>query len=329
MAHNIETFNGQAAFVSARVDAWHQLGVTLPGAFTAEEAMTQGYLGGWNVRKEPIFAGDAAVPVPDTYAVLRDNPFEDGRVDALGVVGDAYRVMQNEELAQLLNTLVDESGAIFETAGSLDGGRKVFITMKLPGNIQVGGVDPVDLYIAAMNSHDGNSATHLMVTPIRVVCQNTLNLAVSQSRADFKIRHTSGASRLVVSEARKALDLTFGYLDGFQEEAERMINTELTEAAFAGILERSFGVDAETASPATVTRTNNKIDEMLELFNEAYTQDGIRETVWAGLNSLTEWSDHFAPVRPGDSDEDDARARRALLAPTFKQKAWDMMTALV
>ena len=95
--------------------------------------------------------------VPDQFATVRTNPVT-GRPDVLGVVGRGYTPIQNEEHAALLDALVDESGAHFETAGSLRGGRQVFLTMKLPTTMQIGGVDPVDLYLIAFNSHDGTSA---------------------------------------------------------------------------------------------------------------------------------------------------------------------------
>ena len=186
MAHNLDTTNGQTAFVSARKDAWHHLGVTLPDAFTAEDAMEHGLLGGWNVRTQPLFAHvksedetddspASQIEIPNRYAVVRNNPVIVGHArvltsfDPLGVVGSAYHPIQNEAHAEFLNTLVDESGAHFETAGAIDGGRKVFITMKMPGHMKVGGVDQVDMYLAALNSHDGSLPFTIMVTPVRVV----------------------------------------------------------------------------------------------------------------------------------------------------------------
>lgn len=329
MGHNLDITAGTASFVSAREDAWHQLGTVLPDAFTAEQAMEAGHLGGWNVRKTPTYAlldDGRKVPMAGRYAVIRDNPVTAGQVDVIGNVGEAYHIIQNEEHAALLNALVDESGAHFETAGALDGGRRVFITMKLPGHIQIGGVDRVDNYIAAMNSHDGSAAFSFIVTPVRIVCQNTLNLAFSQASHVIKTRHTSGAQRLIVAQARQALDMTFEYIEGFQEQAERLINTTLTQGAFDEIIAREFGAP-EDAAPATITRTDRKLDEMSRLFADAYTQEGIRNTAWAGLNAITEWADHFSPTR--GEDRETARAQKSVLDPGFKNKALSAMLATV
>lgn len=326
MAHNLDTTNGQTSFVSAREDAWHALGTTLDHTFTAEEAMEHGLLGGWDVRKTPMLALDddgSQVAMPGKYAVLRTNPVTSA-AEALGTVGEAYKIIQNEEHAGLLNALVDESGAHFETAGALDGGRRVFITMKLPGHMQIGGVDRVENYIAAVNSHDGSTAFTMMVTPVRIVCQNTLNLAFQDSKSQFRIRHTSGATNALAQHAREALDLTFKYLEGFQEQAEQLINASLTQTRFEELILQEFGVHKDSPL-STLTRTENKLDEMSRLFAEANTQAGIRDTAWAGLNALTEWDDHFSPTR-GD-DREGSRAKKAVMDPTFKNRALSLMLA--
>ena len=327
MAHSIDITNGQASFVAAREDAWHRLGTTLDHSFTAEEAMTEGHLGGWNVRKTPAHTvvDGKTYPMVGRNAVVRDNPVN-GKIDVLGDVGDSYTVIQNEEHAGLLNALVDESGAHFETAGAINGGRQVFITMKLPGHISIGGVDRIENYIAAVNSHDGSSSFTMMVTPVRIVCENTLNMAFGQHKSSFRVRHTRGAGRILINEARKALDMTFNYLDGFQEEAERLINTTMTQSAFEELIAREFGAP-EDAPQATVTRRENQIDQMLTLFSDSYTHAGVRETAWAGLNALTEWYDHFSATKGREPGE--ARALNALFYPEFKDKARALVMAEV
>lgn len=319
MAHEIETYGDQAAAVFARVPAWHALGTVLDDAFTAEQAMTQGHLGGWNVRKSPMFEAETGQSVPNMYAVLRDNPFEKDRVDVLGTVGERYTVVQNEEQAELLNTLVDESGAIFDSAGSLRGGRQTFITMKLPGHMKIGGVDQVDMNVAAVSSHDGSMSLTLMVTPVRIVCANTLNAAFENHSNIIRVRHTSGIRKNLVSDARQALDLTFSYLDDFNIAAEKMINETLTLSEFEQIIMREFGAGIDTAPPHVAARLENKISTMTELFADSFTHEGVRETRWAGFNALVEYADHFAETRGDDPLE--RRAYASVMDPTFKNRA--------
>lgn len=334
MAHQIETHTTetgelQAAAIFARQDAWHKLGTTVTEAFTAEDAMTIGHLGGWNIRKAPLTTTDitddgvSTIEVPDRYATVRTNPFT-GASEALGVVGNHYTPIQNEEHAEFLNALVDESGAHFETAGSLRGGREVFITMKMPDHMLVGDTDPVDLYLAAVNSHDGTSSFRLMVSPVRVVCANTLAMALRDNKGVHSIRHTVNATQ-AIGEARRALDLSFAYLDEFQAEAERMIQTSITEAQFSKIITAEFGA-GEDASKSAQTRRGNMIDQMMTLFAEAGTQKGVRGTNWAAYNSITEYADHFQPVFAKGDNEAEARAQRVILGAgtDIKQRAFEL-----
>ena len=256
MSHEIETHGTQAAAVFARKDAWHRLGTTVRDrAFTAEEAMRLGHLGGWDVRKLPLTTAEVSeggvtpIEVPG-FATVRTNPFT-GAPEALGVVGGGYTPLQNEDHAEFLNLLADESGAIFDTAGSLRGGRQVFITMQLPDSLTVGGTDRVDLNIAALNSHDGTSAFRILVTPVRVVCANTQSAALRNHESSFSIRHTRNA-KAAVQAARDALGLTFTYVDAFQVEAERLIQQTMTDAAFDALIDATFGkaeAERHQASP--------------------------------------------------------------------------------
>lgn len=329
MGHNLDITDGVASFASAREDAWHSLGVTFPTAMTAEEALRESHLAGWNLRKEPMFVRTESgleIPATGRFAVVRDNPIRKGQVDFLGDVGTAYRVWQNEELTALLESLVDQSDGQFETAGALDNGRKVFVTMKVPSHIRIGGVDSVDMYLAVITSHDGSMSHTVMVTPVRIVCQNTLNCAFGNHKAMFKVRHTRGSETLMMQQAREMLDLSFGWMEGFQEEAEQMIQTTLTQQRFEEIIAKEFGA-GEDAAAATQTRVEKKLDKMAELFADSFTHEGVRETVWAGFNALTEWNDHFSPTRGETPDTD--RAIKAVTDPWFKDKARKIMLALV
>lgn len=324
MAHELDITNGQASFVSAREHAWHRLGRVLDDAFTAEEAMTQGLLGGWDVRKQPLFAAEGGdmIPVPGFVSVVRTNPVTFDP-EPLGIVSPRYQPIQNEEHAAFLNNLVDESGAHFETAGALYGGRQVFISMKLPGHIRIGGADNVETYITALNSHDGSSSFTIMVTPIRVVCANTLGMALRSRPNMFRIRHTSGALTNL-QKARDALEFTFDYMDDFQEEANKLVDTTLTHGAFMEMMEKEFGA-GKGASQNLQTRRQEKLDILEELFVEAGTQAPIRDTAWAGFNAVAEYLDHYSP-RYGD-DPDTSRATSAVLEQDAKTQMWNKMLA--
>jgi phage/plasmid-like protein (TIGR03299 family) len=261
--------------------------------------------------------------VPDQFATVRTNPVT-GRPDVLGVVGRGYTPIQNEEHAALLDTLVDESGSHFETAGSLRGGRQVFITMKLPDTMLIGGVDPVDLYLIALNSHDGTSAFRLLVSPVRVVCANTQAAAISRARSSFSIRHTSGA-RGYIEEARQALRLTFAYAEAFQAEDDALIAQSFTDAQFAEIVTQLWPVDEKSERSKTIGA--NRSHALNRLWRRSPTNTVIRGTRWAAYQAITEYTDHYAPVAD-KRNPDGARAERALTSTSVgqvKTRAFDLL----
>jgi phage/plasmid-like protein (TIGR03299 family) len=331
MSHEIETHGDQAAAIFARTDAWHRLGTTVRGrAFTAEQAMTLGHLGGWRVRKVPLTAteisndGVTTIDAPG-FATVRSNPFT-GQAEALGVVGDAYTPLQNEDHANFLNTLADQSGAVFDTAGSLRGGRQVFITMKLPETLTVGGIDSIDLNIAALNSHDGSSAFKILITPVRVVCANTQAAAIGNHVSSIAIRHTRNA-KAAVQIARETLGLSFAYCAAFEAEAERLIQTTMTASGFDALTRRIFGHAPDDATKRTRDADRQRQARLASLFHDADTQANIRGTAWAGYQAVVEYLDHYAPVRD-TRHAATARATRLLTSDEpakTKRAAWSAL----
>lgn len=333
MAHEIETHGNRAAAVFARKDAWHKLGTTLTDVFTAEEAMRVGRLGGWNVRKTPLTTVDlhadgvSTFEVPGHFATVRTNPFT-GASEPLGVVGEGYRPIQNEDHCEILNRLVDDSGAIFDTAGSLRGGRQVFVSLRLPETMRIAGTDEIDVNIVALNSHDGTSAFRLLVTPVRVVCANTQAAALANHSASISIRHTASATARVAA-ARDALGLTFAYVQAFQAEAEAMIQQAMTDAQFHALTVEVFGTPQRDAGPRTLIAHRDRQRTLMSLWGDAATQAAIRHTAWAGYQAVAEYVDHYSPVWTRQ-DKVTARAARVLTTTEpagIKTRAWQLATA--
>ena len=335
MAHDLETWSGgrSASFVSARQHAWHRLGTVLPAEFDAADAMRYAKLGGWNVRTQalqttPMLSADGVdvLAVPEHFATVRTNPVT-GRPDVLGVVGRGYTPIQNEEHAALLDALVDESGAHFETAGSIRGGRQVFLTMKLPRTMLIGGIDAVDLYIVACNSHDGTSAFRLLISPVRVVCANTQALAIRRAQSSFSIRHTSGAHGYI-GQARQALGLTFRFADAFQAEADRMIEQAITDEQFRDIVGQLWTTDSQSQRSKTITE--NRQAALSGLLHSSDTNTAIRGTRWAAYQAITEYTDHVAPIADKRNPAM-ARAERVVTSTgvhQIKTRAFDLIAAL-
>ncbi|MFF3214112.1 DUF932 domain-containing protein [Streptomyces sp. NPDC002886] len=333
MAHEIEQFtDGTAAFVSARKSAWHKLGTVTTEALTAEDAMRLAALDQWDVRLIGLSAteltpeGATLLDVPNHRASVRTHP-KTGRPETLGVVGTDYTPVQNEEHAEFLNFLVDESGAHFETAGSLRDGRQVFMTMKLPQTMTIGTNDKVDLYIAAFNSHDGSSAFRIVVTPVRVVCANTLRASLRDAKSSYTVRHTSGA-RGRIAQARQALGLTFKYAEEFEKAAQRMLDVEMSTPALRSVVNELWPVSGADSSRK---KTNQDVrwGTIRKLFEQADTQAGIRGTAWAGYNAITEYANHVAPARGASPElKNAARAERVITgtADDVMERAFRLMT---
>ncbi|GAA1596667.1 DUF932 domain-containing protein [Actinoplanes couchii] len=323
MAHQIEQFSdGTAAFFSARQDAWHRLGTVTTGCLTAAETLQTAYLGGWDIRKETLQAAPSNAAVPGKWATTRRHP-KTGDREVLGIVGDRYRVMQNEQICDLLDFVVDQTGAHFETAGSLRGGRDVFVTMKLPDSLTVGGIDTLDLYLAMCTSHDGSGAARLLLTPIRIVCANTQAAAFTDNVGTYKMRHT-GDVTAKFADIRAALKLVPRYLEEFQAEAERMIETQLAWDQLQTVTEQLWPLAAD-ATETDYVRKLSRDAELRHLFDTADTQANIRGTAWAGYQSVVEWLDHVQPATSAHH-----RAHKNLTdgtATTVKQRAFALLRA--
>jgi len=295
MAHEIEQFNdGTAAFFSARTDAWHRLGTITTGCLTGAEVMDVALLGGWDVRTEKLRTVESNAKVPAKFATTRLHP-KSGLREVLGLVGTRYQVVQNEQACELLDMIVGETGAHFETAGSLRGGREVFVTMKLPETLTVAGVDPVELYLAVCTSHDASRLARVLLTPIRIVCANTQAAAFADNRGEYTFRHT-GDITAKLADVRQALGLLPAYLDQFQQAAEQMVSTPLEWPQLHTLAHQLWPLAEDAGEPAYLKQLARDRD-LKTLFEQAPTQQQIRGTAWAGYQAITEWLDHGQPAR--------------------------------
>lgn len=288
MAHNIETNGTQSAFASLREPAWHGLGTVFSDPdISTEELLDLAHLGGWDVRLEPVTVEGAVSYATENKAVVRTNPFHGGK-DVLGIVGSRYRVLQNEELAAFGSTL--GSGARWETAGSIKQGRQVFLAMALEREtvLDPSGVsDTVKSYLLLNSSHDGSGSIQASITPVRVVCANTLNFALRSTKQTFKIRHTQSVEGKV-AEARHALGLAEKYMDAFDAEAQELFQTPVKD--FDRIIQAAYPQPDSDAAKVVLTRWESKRDKIMQRYHSDTTAM-IAGTAWGALNALTEQLD--------------------------------------
>ena len=297
MAHMLEQYGDMASFASLREPAWHGLGTILSDEVTTSEMLNAAHLARWNVRLEDVDLPGRSHR--NFFAVTRTNPF-DGEADVLGVVGERYKVLQNEDLFSFADNMLD--GGRWETAGSIKNGTVVFGSLALDREIVLdpnGATDKVNTYLLVHTSHDGSLAVQASVTPVRVVCQNTLNYALSGVKQSYKIRHTSTVTGKVQA-AREALGLANAYLDEFDKQAQELIQKEISDKQFFDIITTVYPKPEKDAK-GSMTKWENKIDTLNDIyFGE--TCVNIKDTAWGAYNALTERLDWFRSPRGGNAE---------------------------
>ncbi len=321
----------RAMFTSGRRPSFSTLGTETKGARTAEEALKEAQLD-WGVYKtdEPVNVmiprselnkEELRIFAKDKFMTYRYNPITN-EPESLGVVGSRYTPVQNLEAFSLLNNIADDSGAVFDSAGSLDGGKKVFMTMKLPEGIQVGGVDKVDMYLLAWNAHDGSSSFSIHVTPIRLWCQNQIRMIMRTAESSYTLRHTPRVNGKVIA-AREALGLTFKYVEEFERQAELLLGAKYSDKEFYRLVETLIPIDEENERSRNVAEEARQ--NLVGLW-KAPTQENILNTKWAAYNAVAEYADWTKPVRGNNVDS--ARAVKTItgLADRFKNKALTLLS---
>jgi phage/plasmid-like protein (TIGR03299 family) len=309
MAHELEINGDQATFASFREPAWHKLGTVFEQEVSTSEMLELAHLQDWNVRLEEVPLPKGFVSDKTNYFVARTNPFDAKQTDVLGVVGERYRVLQNEELFDFGDALLDGGGR-WETAGSIKGGRQVFGSLALEREMVIdkdGVGDKVTSYLLVNTSHDGSIAIQASVTPVRVVCANTLNLALGSGvgrnrsvKQSFKIRHTQTAQGKVQA-AREALGLAKTYLDEFDRLAHDLIQREITQDKFAEIVRLAYPAPEKGDKKIALTKWANKINTIEDIY-QGGTNYMIAGTAWGALNALTERLDWYRSARGGNTE---------------------------
>jgi phage/plasmid-like protein (TIGR03299 family) len=303
MAHNLEEQDGQVAFALRGKPAWHNLANRI---FNQDEdvntatMLEEAKLSNWDVRLSPLtdHISESWNDVSDAHLVLRTNPFNQ-ETDVLATVGKRYKVIQNEELFAFADAIHDANPECrWESAGSLKKGKVVFGTVDIPRTMVLdpqGANDETKLYLIVWTSHDGSVAVQAAITPVRVVCQNTLNLAMKSSKQSFKIRHTQSAEGRI-QVARETLGLALGYFDEFELEAKALYSQSITDAEFSKLIQTIYPKPDKDVKGA-LKKWENKVVLIDDLYHNSPTNTNIKGTKWGAFNALTERLDYFRSGR--------------------------------
>jgi phage/plasmid-like protein (TIGR03299 family) len=299
MAHALEEMNGEVAFALRGKPAWHGLANVLfdkDEHINTQSMLDSAKLSNWNIQLEEIQNPTDYRSHKSNYYVTRTNPFDNG-TDILGVVGEKYKVVQNESLFEFGDNLLD-GGASWESAGSIKNGTVVFGSLVVPKEFILdpsGANDKTTTYLLVHTSHDGSVSVQASITPVRVVCQNTLNLALNSVKQSFKLRHTATVEGKI-QVAREALGLTFKYMDNFEAEAKALFETAVTDLEFNKIITAIYPKPDEINKQG-LTVWSNKIDLVNDLYFDSPTNANIKGTAWGVFNTLTERLDYFRGER--------------------------------
>lgn len=280
MSANVETM------FSTRVKPWHGIGTIVADCPSSREAI---WLAGldWMVEQQNVRTENGAI-IPGYKANIRDRD-----QSILGVVSDRYQVVQNEDAFAFTDELLGE-GVKYETAGALQGGKKTFILARLPQRFIIAG-DEITPYFVIMNSHDGSCAIKAAMTPVRVVCQNTLNLAFRTAKRTWTTKHTSNIMERI-DDARTTLQFAERYMGEMGKGVDELVHKRLTDKKVMEYMAEFFPV---TADMTPVQQKNNltMLNDMKRRYFDAPDLQHVGKNAYRFINAVSDFATHAEPIR--------------------------------
>ncbi len=278
MADNVETM------MYVREKPWHGLGTMVQEAPTSADALRLAGLD-WNVKQSPVYM-EGNILIPNYKANVRDTDNK-----ALGIVTDRYKILQNSQAFEFTDNLVG-GDVHYETAGSLQEGKRIWLLVKMPSTTVAG--DETEPYLCFTNCHDGNGSIRACMTPVRVVCNNTLNLALQNAKRQWSTKHIGDMS-LKMKEARVSLELAGMYMYELDMYASQMANISVTNDQIRAILNELFPVK-DTDSD----RIKENVKKMKSEYMTCYFMPDIQKfmgTAWGAVSAMSDMVGHTAPLR--------------------------------
>lgn len=280
MSANVETM------FYTREKPWHGLGTMVQEAPTSKDALILAGLN-WKVIQKPIVTEDG-IPVLGFKANLRST---DNQV--LGVVTDRYKVVQNEDAFSFTDSLLGE-GVTYETAGSLQNGRRVWMLAKLPQRYIISG-DEIAPYLVFMNAHDGTGAIKAAMTPIRVVCMNTLNLALSTAKRSWSTNHV-GNIQGKLEDARYTLLYADLYMQELGKAIDKLNQQKLSDRKVYAYIDTLFPL-IDNASEQQKKNLLRMKEEVKVRYFDAPDLAHIRKNAYRFVNAISDFATHTKPLR--------------------------------
>lgn len=300
-------------------EAWHKRGKHFDGLMTSEQAIEGAELD-YFVIKEQLLRQDGTT-AKGAFATINTTNNK-----ILGVVGARYEIIQNAKAFLFFDELVGLGQAIYETAGALGDGQRVWLLAKLPDWLEPIAGDKIEQYCLLYNSHDGSAPCSVMFTPIRVVCQNTLNLALSKCTQIVKVRHTLNADERL-TEAGRIMKEMNEYFTVFGDRCHTLTKFTIDDEFIKFYKEALFGVEKDIPEGRGRTIRANKLEEFDKYMKSGKGVElpGVRGSAYWPLQAAVEYADFSMPRLGKDPTETVVFGTAA----DFKQKAWDKVWAMV
>lgn len=283
MSANLESLAYVSNEENNRFVPWHGLGTPVEEAMTSEEAIKLAKLD-WDVISSPVYANGNLIPGYKANIRSTDNA-------CLGMVGERYKIVQNSEAFNFTDALLGE-GCKYETAGSLDGGKRIFLLAKLDPTKILG--DDVEPYVCFTNGHDGFNTIKACCTPIRVVCSNTLSFALQDAKRVWSTKHV-GDLNSKMEEARRTLELANKYMINLNSTADMLANTTVTEEDVRTILDNLYPVDEHDSD-----RRKENIEENKQKFMVCMMAPDLikfQNSAWQVAQAASDYATHTPPKR--------------------------------
>ena len=280
MPANVETM------FYVREKPWHGLGTEVQEAPTSADALIYAGLD-WEVIQKNVYTENGSL-ISGYKVNLRSTDSA-----ALGIVSDRYKVVQNEDAFQFTDDLLG-AGVTYETAGALQGGRKVWMLARMPHRYIIAG-DEIAPYLVVMNSHDGSSGIKVAMTPIRVVCQNTLNLALNSAKRIWTTKHTENIMSRV-HEARETLMLAEAYMGELGQGIDTLSNIKLSDKKVMELMQEFYPV---TQDMPEAQRKNNLrlLEDMKMRYWDAPDLSNVGKNGYRFVNAVSDFATHANPIR--------------------------------
>ena len=269
-----------------RLAPWDGVGMNVHGAFSSKEVMQRAGLD-WSVSSRKLYLSDGS-PVPGVKVNVRST---DNKV--LGIVGPDYKIVQNAEAFSFMDQVLGE-GVTYETAGALKGGRRVWVLAHIPGEYRFV-EDKADPYILFSTTHNGSGAIKVCLTPIRVVCMNTLNLAIKTATRSWSIVH-KGLMDQKIANAKNTLIASKEYMGALCDEMVNLNEIKLTDTQVYDYVKKLIPMPLD---PSEVTRRNvsSKRTELMDRYELAPDLAHVDRSAYRFVNAVSDFATHSTPLR--------------------------------